>query len=249
MKTKTLLLDIETAPNKAYVWGFFNQNIALNQIEASGYVLCWSAKWYGSPKVYWQSIQHQDAKKMLTPMHKLLSEADMVVHYYGSRFDIPTLQKEFLMYGFPPPAPFKQIDLKVAVARAFKFESNKLDFVAGALGLGSKVRHPGMEMWVKCMNGDPEAWKRMKEYNIGDVHLLDKLYPKLLPWLERHPNMAVFNPGREVCPKCGSSNVQRRGTIAAITRRYHRFQCQSCAGWFRGTVSLPGQAARTQNVS
>ncbi len=52
---KILLLDIETSPNLAYVWGLFKQNVAINQIKESGSVLCWAAKWYGSRDVMFDS--------------------------------------------------------------------------------------------------------------------------------------------------------------------------------------------------
>lgn len=246
---KTLLLDIETAPNKAYVWGLWDQNIAINQVEESGYVMCWAAQWLGQAKVYFAADwQHKAASKMLRPVHELLGEADAVVHYNGLKFDIPTLQKEMLKHGLQPPAPFKQVDLMLAVKRAFRFESNKLDYVAQALGLGAKVRHPGFEMWIACMKGDPAACRLMERYNRGDVALLEKLYKRLLPWLDRHPNMSALAAGRDVCPKCGSANTQARGTVVAITRRYRRWQCQSCGGWFRSTRSIEGQSARTTHI-
>ena len=47
MSAKILLLDIETAPNKVYTWGLWNQNIGLSQIIQEGYLLCWGAKWLG----------------------------------------------------------------------------------------------------------------------------------------------------------------------------------------------------------
>ena len=40
-----LLIDIETAPNKVYTWGLWNQNVSLNQIDEVGYTLCWAATW------------------------------------------------------------------------------------------------------------------------------------------------------------------------------------------------------------
>lgn len=243
---KTLLLDIETAPNKAYVWGLWDQNIAINQIEESGYVLCWSAKWLGQDEVRYASCQRQTRQAMLKPVHAMLDEADAVVHYNGQKFDIPVLQKEFLKHDLLPAAPYKQIDLMLVVKRAFRFESNKLDYVVGALGLGTKVRHPGFEMWVKCMEGNREAWRQMEAYNRGDVALLEKLYKRLLPWIDRHPNQSVYAGGKEICTRCGSHNIQKRGTAIASTRRYYRFQCQSCGGWFRSTKSLSG--AQTANI-
>ena len=47
---KILLYDIETAPIQAYVWGLWDNNVALNQIETDWYILSWSAKWLGTPE-------------------------------------------------------------------------------------------------------------------------------------------------------------------------------------------------------
>ena len=242
---KILLLDIETAPNKAYVWGLWEQNISHEHIEESGYILCWSAKWLDDKRVQFESCQKQSHKKMLRGIHDLLNDADVVVHYYGSKFDIPVLNREFAKHGFPPPSPYKQIDLKTMVARVFKFESNKLAYVAGALGLGAKVSHEGFTLWTKCMTGDAQAWRDMEGYNKGDVALLEKLYRRLQPWIEKHPNWSAATR-TECCPKCGSQEYQKRGTSVALTRTYTRYQCKSCGGWFRGVRSVGG--AVTTNI-
>jgi len=234
---RILLLDIETAPNKAYVWGMFDQNISANQMEASSYILCWAAKWHGNGEMHFDSVQKQDAKKMLKGIHKLLDEADVVVHYNGLKFDIPTLNKEFIKNGFYPPSPYKQLDLLQVCRRAFRFESNKLSYVSAALQIGAKVKHAGFELWVQCMAGDEKAWDKMGRYNRGDVTLLEKLYRRLRPWIQRHPNHGAHHDGL-CCPKCGSEKVQRRGTQVAQTRSYARYHCQACAAWFRGSKAV-----------
>lgn len=234
---KILLLDIETAPIKAYAWGMFDQNIGANQIIGSGYVLCWAAKWHGDAAMHFDSVQKAKPRVMLRGVHKLLDEADAVVHYNGLKFDIPTLNKEFIKNGFRPPSPYKQIDLLRVARYAFRFESNKLDFVSQALGIGAKVKHEGFDLWVKCMDGDEKAWAKMGRYNRGDVRLLERLYHRLRPWIERHPNHSAFKDDL-CCPKCGSEKVQRRGDQVALSRTYRRYQCQTCGGWFRGNKSI-----------
>jgi DNA polymerase elongation subunit (family B) len=238
---KILLLDIETAPNVAYVWGLFDQNIASNQVETSGYVLCWAAKWLNEKEVRFASVgpSRKNERAMLDGIHKLLDEADVVVHYNGLKFDIPTLNREFIKFGMTPPSPYKQLDLLRVTRRAFRFESNKLDYVTAALGLGRKVKHKGFELWVQCMRGDATAWKMMERYNRQDVKLLGKLYRQLRPWIEKHPNWSSHRDGL-ACPKCGSEKVQRRGVQVAQTLTYNRYHCQSCGGWFRGSRSLNG---------
>ena len=234
---KILFLDIETSPTTAYVWGLWQQNVGLNQIIDSGAVLCWAAKWAGQEGVKFSSTYKTGTKKMLEGVHKLLEEADIVVHYNGSRYDIPILNREFVSSGMSPPAPYKQIDLLKVARNRFRFISNKLDYVANALGLGQKIRHKGFELWIECMKNDPEAWKAMKEYNIQDVLLLEKLYDKFKPWIKTSVHIEGL-----VCPACGGSHYQSRGTYRSKLLVYQRFQCK-CGKWFRSnkTITPKGQ--------
>jgi predicted RNA-binding Zn-ribbon protein involved in translation (DUF1610 family) len=240
-------LDIETAPNLVHVWGLWNQNIGVPQILDSGYVLCWSAKWLGKEEVYFSSIHQTTAKKMLKGIHKLLEEADAVVHYNGTKFDIPTLNKEFLLHGMLPPASYKQIDLLRTARSQFKFVSNKLDYVAKTLGLGQKIKHRGHELWIKCMAKDEEAWREMEQYNIQDVLLLEKVYFKLLPWIKNHPNHGVHDDEDHVCPNCGSHKVQFRGHAVTAAGKYQRFQCQDCGTWGRSRKNEAVKNTLTQD--
>ena len=247
---KILLLDIETAPNTAHVWGLFDQNIAINQIQASGYTLCWTAKWLGSKELMFESVQDKRSPKvMLKRIHMLLDQADAVVHYNGKKFDIPTLNKEFVIFGMAPPSPYKQVDLYHSVRRAFRFPSNKLDYITQALGLGQKVRHPGHTLWTDCMKNDPAAWRKMEKYNRQDVKLLEKLYDRVLPWITNHPNVGAYD-GITCCPNCGHTHLQHRGTAITRDTQYERYQCMSCAKWARGRTRQKGGTSVTlQGIS
>jgi hypothetical protein len=235
---RILLFDIETAPNLCYTWGLWSQNIAINQIVKPAYILRWSAKWLGEPDLLGASCENGDSKAMIVKAHKILSEADVVVHFNGNVFDIPRMNQEFLKYGLKPPAPFKEVDLLKVVKKKFDLPSNKLDFVAQFFGLGSKVKHSGMDLWTGCLNGDKKSWKTMKEYNDGDVVLLEKVYIHVLPWIENHPSHELFE-GHLCCPNCASENVQKRGVERTLTQTYQRFQCLGCGKWARSRLKLP----------
>jgi DNA polymerase elongation subunit (family B) len=238
---KILILDIETAPNTAYIWGMFKENIPLARLIETGYVLCWSAKWLGSDNIYFSSVKEKGTISMLTEIHTLLDEADAVIHFYGRRFDIPMLNREFLQYGFAPPSPYKQIDVHTACKSTFKFVSNKLEHVANFLGLKPKVKHEGFELWVKCMNDDKEAWEKMEEYNKGDVLTLEEVYNAMKPWIKNHPNFSAYNMAL-ICPQCGSNHYQSRGTYETATCIYNRYQCSECKKWFRSTKNIGAKA-------
>lgn len=232
---KILLLDIETAPNLAYVWGLFKENIPLARLVESGYVLCFAAKWYDSKEIIFQSVQDtKDPTYMLSTVHDLLDSADVVVHYNGTSFDIPTLNREFLLYGMKPPSPYYQVDLLKVARNQFRFTSNKLDFISKELGLTNKVKHAGYELWTGCMNDNPSSWKQMEEYNKGDVITLEELYVQFLPWIKNHPNHALYQDDKIVCPTCGSKHFHKRGSTRTRAGVYERYNCQDCGTWFRG---------------
>jgi DNA polymerase elongation subunit (family B) len=237
---KLLLVDIETAPNLATVWGLWNQNIALNQLIKAGYTLCWAAKWHGDKEIMFESVVTGE-KRMIRRIHKLLDEADAVCHYNGTKFDIPTLNKEFLLQGLRPPAPFKEIDLLRTARRKFRLASNKLDYVAKSLGLGEKAHHKGHELWLECMAKKKDAWKTMETYNKQDVVLLEKVYDRLMPWVVGHPNRSVME-GAECCPKCASKSFQARGYAQTAAAVYRRYQCNDCGSWFRAAMREKGFA-------
>jgi len=231
---KTLLLDIETAPNKVYTWGLWKQNVALNQIDEPGYTLCWAAKWLGEKGTMFSSIHHDGKKAMLLRIYELLDEADVVIHYNGTNFDLPILSQEFLSIRWPPPSPVQQIDLLRTARQRFRLVSNKLDYVLTFLGLENKVEHKGMALWRGCMDGDKKSWKVMEKYNKKDVTQLEKVYDILRPWVRNHPNHALYTDDvQKVCPSCGSSHLQKRGTYRTAVFTYQRYQCQAegCGAW------------------
>lgn len=231
-----MLIDIETAPNLAHVWQLFKQNIAINQIQKPGYMLCYAAQWYGQKEIIFDSVQRTTKKKFLKNLHALLSECDAVVHYNGERFDIPTINTEFIQAGIKPPAPYRQIDLYRTAKSKFRFPSNKLDYISIALGLGQKEKHEGHELWTKCMAGNEAAWKTMERYNKQDIRLLSELYDTFKPWITQHPNHGAYT-NLEVCPNCGSTKLQRRGVERTQMNVFARFHCQGCGKWSRSPIS------------
>ena len=231
---RLLTVDIETRPNLAYVWGLWNQNVGVNQIASATEMICWSAKWVGKHKVIFRSVYHDGKEKMVGDLWQLLDDADAVIHYNGRSFDIPHVNREFLEMEMLPPSPYKQIDLLRAVKKQFRFPSNKLEYVAGALDVGEKLKHEGFDLWRRCMADEESAWKLMRQYNVNDVAITELLYERILPWIPNIPSFAAHAQER-VCPACGSKDLQARGWAYTQQSRYRRYQCTACGKWSRGT--------------
>ena len=167
---------------QVYTWGLWDQNIGINQIIKPTEMMCFGAKWQGKKKVTFKSVHHDGKKAMLEELHAMMEEADALVGWNSAAFDHKHIKREFLENGMAPPSVVKDLDLMSIVKANFKFPSNKLDYVAQALGVGAKVKHSGFQLWLDCMAGDDKAWKTMKKYQLQDVNLLIDLYYELLPW-------------------------------------------------------------------
>lgn len=218
------------------MWALWDQNVSLSQIAEVGTVICWAAKWHGKPAVEFRSDHHDGHEAMARRAWELIDEADAVISYNGRAFDMKHLRREWVLAGLTPPTPHKDIDLLNVVRRNFKFASSKLDHVSQELGLGSKVRHSGFDLWLGCMAGDDKAWATMRRYNVGDVKLTERLYDRLLPWIDGHPNRALYDPDlKGGCPRCGSTKYRARGYKSTAVANYRRYECLSCRGYFQGT--------------
>lgn len=240
MTAKVLFLDIETAPCLGYTWGVWEQNVI--EVKESWYMLSFAYKWMGDKSVtsrtlpdykLYKSSKSND-RELVKELWQLVNEADVVVAHNGDCFDIKKSNARFIYHDLPPPALYKTVDTLKIARRHFAFLSNKLDALAKHFGIGAKLAHTGFHLWQACMNGDMDAWKMMRRYNVHDVDLLAKVYYKLRAWATNHPNLNLFTHDIGKCPTCMSTHVQRRGYRVAIKRKYERFHCQNCGHWFSG---------------
>lgn len=188
---KILMLDIETTPMQVYTWGLWDQNIGINQIIKPTEMMCFGAKWQGKKKVTFKSVHHDGKEAMLKELHSMMEEADVLMGWNSASFDHKHIKREFLENGMTPPSVVKDLDLMSVVKANFRFPSNKLDYVAQALGVGSKVKHSGFDLWIGCMAGRESSWREMKKYQIQDVVLLEELYQVLLPWLPGASSVSI----------------------------------------------------------
>lgn len=235
---KILLLDLETAPNLAYVWGAWDQNVGLNQFVSFTEVICWGARWLDGDEVMVSSIFVDGKEEMLRKIHALYDEADAIMGWNSKGFDVKHLNREFVLAGMLPPSPIKHLDLMLDTKANFRFTSNKLDHIADQLLGERKVQHRGFSLWVDCMAGDKAAWEEMYEYQIQDVDLLEGIYWKLLPWIKNHPNAALYQGVENGCKNCGSTKLREHGVASTGISLFPQYQCNDCGTWQRGSKAL-----------
>ena len=246
---KILLIDLETTPERGFAFGVREVNLRVDQ---HSYTLSCAYQWYPKGKIEFVSLpdfprfkkNHKDDEQLIQFIWKLLDEADIVVAQNGNAFDIKYLNARFASHRMSPPKPFGKVDTLTGLRRAFRLSSNKLDFACDYFGIGRKLPHTGMELWLACMEKkfNPKAWAVMERYNKHDVYLLRELYKLLLPW-SRHPNLSLLTGNFSGCPYCQSTHIQSRGLQRTINRIKQRYQCQSCFSWFQDLGELVGSSA------
>jgi len=235
----TILLDIETAPLTAYVWGLWKQNVNQDMLLKRSYIMSCSIKELGKDKVYYMESRTEDDKQLVREILDWLDRADYVITHNGKGFDIPIIKARAVVHGFQPPSPHKDIDTLTIAKKEFRFTRNTLLNLCDELKVTKKkmthAKFPGAKLWVECLKGNDEAWEEMKAYNEMDVISLEEVYLKLRAWYTNHPNINVDDADDEMrCPKCGSNHLQKRGFFTTNTGKYQKYGCVSCGGFSSG---------------
>jgi hypothetical protein len=182
---RVAFFDIETAPIKGYTWTMYEANVL--SVERPTYLLSYAMKWAGQKTVHTRCLpdyklynkDKENDRELAKDLWKMMDEADVIVGHNGDAFDIKKANARFITHGLTPPSPSKTIDTLKIARRVFKFDSNKLDSIGGYLGVGRKLPHTGIHLWLGCMGGDPKSWRLMRRYNAQDVRLLEQVYLKV----------------------------------------------------------------------
>ncbi len=241
------LWDLETGFNVVNLFSLFQPGkyIHYSAIEQERYIICCGVKELGVDEVAtfaindtktWAKDPTND-KELVKWILDELSDADVLIAHNGDHFDMKYINTRAIFWGYDPLPPIPTIDTLKMARGKFNFNSNRLDYLAQFLGVGAKINAP-QALWGKALHGDSTAVDSIVDYNIGDVHLLEKVYTKLAPYCPSKLNMALYSDEEEVCPLCGSEDLEKRGFATKKTGVYQRYRCTDCGSWSQGTTSL-----------
>lgn len=215
--SKILLYDIETSDLDAD-WGT---------------LLCVGYKWLGDKNPTVISILDYpgedvlDDSNLVKAFHEIISEADMVITYFGKGFDQPYMTAKYLENRLPWLANTPHVDLFFTAKSNLKVSRKSLDNLVNYFGLGKKYT-PSHRDWRYAKIGDPKAIGEIVKHCYVDVNLTEKLYYLLRPGVRLHPRVNEY----ENCAACGSSKLQRRGkALSTMKGARQRVQCQNCGHW------------------
>lgn len=235
---RRLFYDIEVSPNKGSFWQpGYKLNIDYRAIREERAVICIGYMWEwdsNATVISWD--RNQCDKKILKEFSRVIRGADECVGHNIDRFDLPWIRTRAMFHRIDPIPPAKTADTLQWARKYFKFNSNRLDYLARFLGIGCKIRTEN-DLWdAVCWDDDRAALGRMEKYCAHDVELTPQVYKILAEYgCPPKTHVGVLNGGEKwSCPKCGSYKVgpfQRCVTAAGSEQM--KMQCKKCGGYYR----------------
>ena len=171
------VLDIETTDFKADI----------------GFMLSWAMHYPNENKTTWDVLKRRDFttgrtdKRICKSLNKELSEIDLLITYFGTRFDIPFARTRAMMQGvaFPLYGSMRHIDAYYFARSKVATHRKSLKAISVALGLAGKT-DVDIAVWAKAKIGHMKSLDLVLEHNIADVEVTWNVYKKLLKYGRFH---------------------------------------------------------------
>jgi uncharacterized protein YprB with RNaseH-like and TPR domain len=152
----------------------------------AGFVTCWVIKYRGKKKIYGSRIKREEIynetfdKRVVADLVEELKNVDVLVSYYGTRFDIPFVRSRAFAHNlyFPPYGTIYHFDLYYRARSLLQLHRNSLDAVTRHLDIPGKT-HPHIDEWMSARYGNPKTLKFVWDHCVADVKILEELFYKL----------------------------------------------------------------------
>lgn len=223
-------------------------NILIWDIETThlcanfGTILCAGFKWLGVPGTHVISLPNftgwrkdpTDDRRLVAALREKLLNADMLVTYYGEAtgkygFDEPYLISKLLEHNLPPIPKIAHVDVYKTVKTYLRLHRRALGVVADFLQVEGEKTEVKPRIWKGAMVGKTDDLAYVIDHCEKDVDLLERVYLRMLPYVQAHPYVEGYSPG--VCRRCGGK-LRRRGYAMSRTKgQMVRWFCTSCGGW------------------
>lgn len=186
-------------------WTFPGYKIGYLDIEADGLkanfstMLSWALKEKGKKEVTTAVITKEELfegttdRRLVTSLIEEMKKYQILVTYYGTRYDIPYIRTKALYWDLEFPGfsarenpngtyttrpEIYHWDLYYVVRNKLCLSRNSLLTVTSYLGIDGKTPLPG-SLWTRAKYGDPEALGEVLHHNIEDVRILEELHDRL----------------------------------------------------------------------
>lgn len=169
-KLKIGFLDIETSNLKADF----------------GIMLSYCIKEAENKKILGRSIDKKELdngtldKDLVKECIDDIGKFNLIITYYGTRFDIPFIRSRALYWDtyFPKFGSHNHKDVYYMVRNKLCIHRNRMEDAARLLGIEGKNHIDGY-YWITALTGNPKALNYILDHNKRDVEVLEKVYYKM----------------------------------------------------------------------
>lgn len=248
-----LTVDIERLPGRARMehrgltiegdfWDLNGWKYVIGRRIHPDHVIEWPrticAAWqtYGAKRVEFASEWGDGREAMLSRIWDAYDSADLLYGHNVDRFDTKNLNAEWLTLGLHAPSPAKILDTLKEARKTFGFESNTLASLTQRLGIETKTDKYSVDVARAAVEGHAPSQKRIKAYNVGDIHASREFVDRLRGWIPSHPhNVIGTSDDRPTCNQCWGDRLERNGIKLAQQITYTLYRCLDCGANVQGT--------------
>ena len=125
----------------------------------------------------------QDKRISQSLINCMKTEADLLVTYYGTGFDIKFMRSRAMWWeqDFPTVGEKYHLDMYYRAKSLGKLHRNSLMAHTTFLGIPGKDHVLG-ETWGRARVGDPDSLDYVVNHNVEDVVILERLYERYKPY-------------------------------------------------------------------
>lgn len=247
VRNRILILDVERLDgiSQQHYWDrgdLKNRYVHYETVIRQPRTTIFCAKWYDQDEIIKLAEWDRGGRKaFLKKIHRLMSEADIIVGHNVDNADVPWLKGDMhIEGGLPPLPPFKTIDTLKVLRREFKSGApfKGLDAFCQIAGIPAKTDRYDREAMERAAGGSTEDRERLTDYCGGDVVATQGLLDYLRPHIRNHP--ALFVDGEHamnVCNRCGEHETLPCGKrYVANVLTYTMLKCARCQSYRRLSI-------------
>ena len=253
VRNRILILDVERLPGLTQQSWWDRGDLQKRYIhhetvtrEPRTTIVC--AKWYDQPDVIRLAEWDKGGRGLfLKRVHRLMTEADIIVGHNIDKADVPWLKGDFYLPrvghkhkpDLPPLPPFKTVDtlkvLRKELGSGAPFKG--LDAFCKIAGIPSKTDVYDRDAMERAVAGSTEDRIRLTDYCEGDVVATQGVYDWQRPHIKNHP--ALFVDGEDylrTCNRCGHGQYDITRRYVANVMTYSMRRCSNCGGYSRLSI-------------
>lgn len=164
-------------------------DIETSNLDANfGIILSYCIKESGKKTILYDVVTKEDLengiedKRVVERCVEDMKKFDLIVTYYGTKFDIPYIRTRALSLNidFPEFGSIKHKDCYYIVKSKLKLNRRRLDVACRAVLGKTDKTYIEPAYWIKGQRGDKKSLEYILRHNRYDVIDLEKLYNKLI---------------------------------------------------------------------